>query len=122
MKNEWKIIGEDTGGYVEWCENTGAIKDSDDKITYPGNIIEDTTKIKIVKPISGYTAKQKFPQNNKLNFDNFYFLMENDSLLEIKIYEPHGYFNFLSFHIIYNHEEIIIFDNYGTLLSHNYTR
>jgi len=33
--HKWEIVGEDTGGYVEWCIRCGAIKDSGDDIRIP---------------------------------------------------------------------------------------
>lgn len=34
-KHSWKTIGEDTGGYCNWCELCGAIQDSGGEIRFP---------------------------------------------------------------------------------------
>jgi hypothetical protein len=41
---------------------------------------------------------------------------------KISIYEPHGFFDFNDYHVVYGHEEIIILDNSGKMINHHNTR
>lgn len=36
-RHDWIVVGEDTGGFVQWCQVCGAVKDSGGKMTLPLN-------------------------------------------------------------------------------------
>lgn len=54
-------------------------------------------------------------------FDLCFIFSDNTSKV-IEIYEPHGWFKFKAYYIVYGHENIKIFNDEGKELHNEYTR
>lgn len=54
--------------------------------------------------------------------ESFFELENGDLTGDLGVYEPHGGFKVKNLWIVYGHEEINVYDEYGTLITSEHTR
>lgn len=59
------------------------------------------------------------PKNNR---HDCYFIFDDKTCKHILIYEPHGWFKFKDWFVVYGHENIKIYDQEGKELVNQHTR
>lgn len=87
MKNfnhDWITAGEDTGGFCDWCKNTGALKGSNGEILYPKNV-QDDNLLKLYEDFRDSDVLEGGDNRTLLAF--LYFVKRGN--LEGKSFNPH---------------------------------